>query len=165
MVFDPSLEPGYIAPKELGRRKDGRINLWNGWKIRPRPGDWSLIRDDYILDVICSGDEESYEYVLNWLANMFKHPNVPGQTALVLRGAKGSGKSTLGDFVRKIVGEHSFKISRRGELTGDFSGHLKNKIFLQAEEAMWAGDKKGGGGPQGPYHSPGDIGKSPLQRR
>jgi hypothetical protein len=70
---------------------------------------------------------------------------VPGETALVLRGLKGSGKSTLGNLIREIVGEHSYKISRRGELTGDFSGHLKNKIFLQAEEAVWAGDRKGEG--------------------
>lgn len=70
-------------------------NLWRGFAVAPRPGDWSLMRA-HIEKIICSGIAEHACYVLDWLARLFQHPNRQGEVALVLRGLKGVGKGIVG---------------------------------------------------------------------
>jgi hypothetical protein len=140
VIFNPDLAPGLV-------QINGRsyLNLWHGWAVEPMPGDWSLIREELIAELICSGDEASFEYVMDWMARMVQLPGTPGETALVLRGDKGVGKSTLGQLLYDIAGAHAMKVSSSEGLTGSFSGHLMNRVFLFADEAFWAGDKKGEG--------------------
>ena len=42
-------------------------NLWAGWSVEPRAGDWSLTKA-HIKDVLCSGNQHRFEYLINWLA-------------------------------------------------------------------------------------------------
>jgi hypothetical protein len=61
---------------------------------------------------------------------------------LVLRGEKGSGKGSLGHFLMKIWGQHSFHVTNSGQVTGRFNGHLSDVCFLFADEAFFSGDVK-----------------------
>lgn len=56
IVFDPS-----------GRGPTTAYNLWRGFSVDPKPGDWSLLHK-HILDNICGGDKSLFKYVLGWLA-------------------------------------------------------------------------------------------------
>jgi hypothetical protein len=56
---------------------------------------------------------------------------------------KGSGKGMFAVAVTRIFGEHALHIFQQGHLTGTFNGHLRSCLFLYADEAFWAGDKKG----------------------
>lgn len=42
---------------------DGYFNLWRGFAVQPRPGDWSLLKR-HILEVICSGNANHARYLL-----------------------------------------------------------------------------------------------------
>lgn len=75
---------------------DDKLNLWRGWGVEPRKGDWSLMRQ-HIAEVIASGDAEHKEYVLNFLAFAVQYPDHQAEAALVLIGGKGCGKGVLVD--------------------------------------------------------------------
>jgi hypothetical protein len=116
-------------------------NLWQGFTVKPEPGDWSVMRD-HIRDVLCNGDEKLFVYVLGWLARMVQHPNRPGEVALVLRGKKGAGKGTLGNWLITLLGQHGVHVAHAKHLVGSFNAHLRDAVFVFADEAFFAGDKQ-----------------------
>jgi hypothetical protein len=130
VVFDPE------------RNHPGMLNLWKGWSVEPKRGDWSILRE-LLRDVLCAGDEASYLYCLRWSAAMVQRPGSPAEVALCFRGNKGTGKGTFGRAITGLAGAHGLHISSPGHLTGRFNSHLQNCVALFADEAFWAGDKAG----------------------
>jgi len=82
------------------------------------------------------------EYLLKWIAYTIQNPDKPAGAALVLRGEKGSGKGTLGHFLKNIWGNHGLHIANAKHLVGNFNGHLNDVCFLFADEAFFSGDKQ-----------------------
>lgn len=130
VIFDPT------------REHEGWLNLWRGWAVESKAGDWSMLRE-LIRDVLTDGDTACYEYVLNWMAFMFQHPGEVAEVAIAFRGAKGTGKGTLGRTLAKLAGTSGLHIASPGHLVGRFNSHLQNCVCLFADEAFWAGDKAG----------------------
>ena len=52
---------------------DNYLNLWVGPTITPQEGDWSLIKM-FLLDIICSGDQEAYDYLIPLCVNVSETP-------------------------------------------------------------------------------------------
>jgi hypothetical protein len=115
-------------------------NLWRGFTVDPMPGDWSKMHD-HIRDVICGGDPKVFTYTLGWLARMVQQPDKQGEVALVLRGKKGTGKGTLGNWMVRLLGQHSVHVYHAKQLVGTFNAHLRDAVFVFADEAFFAGDK------------------------
>ena len=131
VTFDPSAR----------RAAHGVLNLWKGFAFKPKPGDWSLLRS-HIRDVICSGNPVLFDYVYGWLARMVQYPAEQGEVELVLKGGEGCGKGTLARAVMRLLGQHGLAISNPRHLVGNFNQHLRDCIFLFADEAFFAGDKQ-----------------------
>jgi hypothetical protein len=131
VTFDPS---NRAAP-------DGVLNLWQSFAVKPKPGDWSLLRA-HIKTILCSNDPVRHNYIMGWLAQMFQHPDQQGEVATVLKGGEGIGKGTLAKVIMRIVGQHGLAISNAKHLVGNFNSHLRDVIFLFADEAFFAGDKQ-----------------------
>lgn len=117
-------------------------NLWRGWAVEPEPGAWDLL-EDHIREIICSGDEATYEYLIRWLARGVQDLDSPGQVAVVFRGKRGTGKGTLANAYGKLFGQHFLPVSQARHITGNFNSHLRDCLLLFADEAFWAGDKQG----------------------
>jgi hypothetical protein len=100
---------------------------------------------NHIKDIVCGGDEALFNYVLGWLARMIQHPNQPGEVALVMRGKKGTGKGTLGNWMLRLMGQHGVKVEHAKHLVGNFNAHLRDAVFVFADEAFFAGDKQNEG--------------------
>jgi hypothetical protein len=130
VIFDPS---------GVGQR--GCWNLWSGFAVEPKPGDWSLMQD-HVHKVICSSDDDHRDYVLGWAALMFQRPSRQGDVALVVRGGKGVGKGIFFQYLRKAWGQHGVYISNAKHLTGTFNSHLRDCVMLYADEAFFAGDRQ-----------------------
>jgi Family of unknown function (DUF5906) len=130
VVFNPS-----------GPAAAGSLNLWRGWTVSPSPGDWSLMAA-HIHNVICGGRGDIASYVLRWLAHMIQHPDQQAEVAIVLRGEKGIGKGIFGKWLLRLCGQHGLHIINAAHLTGHFTGHLRDVIFVFADEALYAGDKQ-----------------------
>lgn len=130
VTFDPS-----------GRKTPGVLNLWQGFAVKPKPGSWALLRE-HIRLVICAGKDERFSYLLCWMARMVQHPAEQGEVAIVMRGGEGTGKGTLARALKRILGQHALSISHAKHLTGNFNAHLRDCVFLFADEAFYAGDKQ-----------------------
>jgi len=123
-------------------QQGGTYNLWQGYMVAPVKGDCSLIMD-HILKVWCNDDNEMFVYFLNWLADMFQHPNRQGKTALVLRSGQGAGKNIIIDgIICRILGCHALIATKKEDFLGRFNGLLGQAVFVFANEAVWAGDRE-----------------------
>jgi hypothetical protein len=130
VVFDPT-----------GRQRDGVFNLWKGFAVTPRPGSWDKLRE-HIWDVICQGDDSNFRYLMCWMARMAQYPAQQGEVAVMLRSDKhGTGKGTLANALRYIMGQHGMCVRNSKHLVGNFNLHLRDCLFLFADEALFAGDK------------------------
>jgi hypothetical protein len=119
---------------------NNRLNLWTGWGVESKQGDWSLLRR-HIREVLAAGDQRVYDYIMNWLAWAVQHPGEQAQVALVFIGERGSGKGTPGKALSKIFGQHALHLSSPEHLTGRFNAHLRQCSFLFADEAYAPRDK------------------------
>ena len=130
LTFEPAAE----------REINGRLNLWRGWGVEAKAGNWSLMRA-HIVEVLANGDQFFAEYITRWCAWSVQHPAERAQAALVFKGKRGTGKGTLGNALCRIFGQHGTHISTAEHLAGRFNGHLRDACLLFADEAYWPGDK------------------------
>jgi hypothetical protein len=119
------------------------MNLWRDFGVpKNKPGDWSLMRR-HIEIVICGGNAEYSDYLLNWLARMVRFPSLAGEVAIVLRSdEEGTGKGILGRWLVAMMGRHGLQIAHAGQLVGRFNEHLRDLVFLFPDEAFFAGDEQ-----------------------
>jgi hypothetical protein len=118
------------------------LNLWRGFGVEPRQGDWSLMRA-HILKVICRGDHALCDYVINWMAYGVQHPDRPVEVNIATRGGEGAGKGFMWRNYGKLFGKHFKHIVNGEHLTGRFNGVLGDACAVFLDEALWAGDRKG----------------------
>lgn len=124
VVFDPSSTEKIVK---------GRLNLWTGFSCKPVEGDWSSILW-LIEEALCSGDKSASEYVLDWVAWKIQNPDLLPGVALAFKGAKGTGKTTLGDLIASLFGSHGLVLSQRDQLTGKFNAYLGTACFVLCDE-------------------------------
>ena len=87
----------------------------------------------YILEVLCSGRQDSYEYIMKWLSKCFK--GLKNNSCLYLKGPQGSGKSTLFYFISKFVlGEHICIETGSDPIRTKFNEILGGKLLVCIEE-------------------------------
>jgi Family of unknown function (DUF5906) len=131
---------GVIFRPAGARIIDDRLNLWTGWGVESKQGDWSLLRK-HIRETLAASNEDIYQYIMSWLAWAVQHPDQQAGVALVFIGERGSGKGTLGKALSKIFGQHALHLSSPEHLTGRFNAHLRQCTFLFADEAYGPKDK------------------------
>jgi hypothetical protein len=127
VVFEPA-----GAPKTA-------YNMWRGWPITPRKGDWSLLHD-HIRENVCRDSEKYYTWMMTWMAQMYQQPGMKLGSAVAIQGKKGTGKSKVFDWLRAAMGPYATKVAHRNHVTGNFNAHQAGKILIVCEEAFWAGD-------------------------
>ncbi len=118
----------------------GVLNLWQGYAVKPAPGDWSLMKS-HIKSIICDSDPVRFDYLMGWMARMIQHPAEQGEVAVVMRGDEGTGKGTVAKALKHIIGHHALAIANGKHLVGNFNSHLRDVVFLFADEAFFAGDR------------------------
>ena len=117
------------------------LNFWRGFDVAPSPAGSYKIFHDHLLTNVCDGDAELFKYVFGWMAHVVQKPRERLGTALVLRGRRGTGKSKLGEVLGSLFASHYFQVDDARYITGQFNEHMASCLLLQADEAVWAGDK------------------------
>lgn len=127
----------------------GVFNLWRGFSPLPweeritaanaAAGCARILR--HVEEVVCAGDAEAYAYLIRWLAHLVQRPGEKPGVAVIVRGGKGTGKDTLGEYVGRMLESYYVHASTMSQLTGRFNGHLKQCLFLHAEELEWDGSR------------------------
>jgi hypothetical protein len=131
-----------VTNRPGGAKIEGEcLNLWTGWGVEPKPGDWGLIRK-HVEEVVADGSQVKADYVKRWIAWGIQNPGNPAGAALVLIGDKGSGKGTLARPLERIFGVHAFQATSQEHVIGKHNEHLQACVFFVADEAYWGGDKR-----------------------
>ena len=121
--------------------KEGVYNLWRGFSVEPREGDFSVFVQ-HLKENICGGNKDYYHYLIRWMARTVQYPATPGEVAFVMRGSKGVGKSIVATIFGRLFGRHYMHIANPSHLVGNFNAHLRDVLVLFADEAFFAGDRK-----------------------
>lgn len=129
-----------IVFRPAGSDDPDAYNIWTGFKLAPKKGDWRLI-SRHMFEVICDRDPVNFEYTVAWHAQMVQEPEVkPGVALVVYSPQKGSGKSILTMPMRRIFGQHVVMLSQANSLTTNFNGHMEFSLLIVGEEIIWGGD-------------------------
>ena len=134
-------------PREVGSA-DGQFNHWQGWTYAALLG----VSDDeakkrcnlylkHILNVICRGNVEHYRWIMNHFAQLIQTPWKKPETAIVVVGEKGAGKSLIFDVIGSLAKDNYILTADKRMLLGSFNSHMETALVFQFEEAFWAGDK------------------------
>ena len=119
-------------------------NLYQGLAVVPKKGEWNKFRD-HINNVLAASDEELGSYIIHWMADAIQNPTERPGVALVLKGKQGTGKGIFARGFGYLFGNHFLHLFHGSHLTGHFNSHLKDKLMIFADEAVWGGDKKAEG--------------------
>jgi Family of unknown function (DUF5906) len=120
------------------------LNLWSGFSVAPAAvPDWRRYKTfrDHLLQNICSGDDRLFKWVFGFFAHIVQRPRERLGIALVLRGKMGTGKTKVGEIIGSLFPRHYFLVDDPRYVTGQFNAHMASCLLLQADEAVWAGDK------------------------
>ena len=120
---------------------DHLYNLWTGFAVQPKKGDCSLYLK-HMKEIICSGNEEHYNYLLKWMARAVQKPSLTGGVAIVIRGEQGTGKSFFVKQFGALFGRHYGAFAQSAHVTDKFNAHLELLCLMFCEEAFFAGDKR-----------------------
>jgi hypothetical protein len=121
-----------------------RLNLWRGWGIEPKEGEWPLLRNH--LRLLAGSEEESEDYIHCWLAHTYQHPDRKTGVGLVLRGDEGVSKGITGHAIRRSHRHHGFYITQPSHLVGKFNEHLRTCCFVFVDEMYWGYKQQDGEG-------------------
>ena len=124
-----------------GKEFPGFYNLYRGLSVEPKEGDWSLMKN-HIREVIASGDEAIFNYILAWMADLVQNPGGKRVgTSIVMRGKQGVGKGAFASQFGEIFGSHFLHITNPAHIVNRFNQHLKDALLVFIDEGFWAGDK------------------------
>ena len=122
----------------------GAYNTWAGYNVSPIKGPCQLYLR-HVKEIICGGNTDQYNWLLDWCADLFQDPANPKGCAVVLRGAEGSGKGTLANTLGEIFGPHYRHLIDDSHLLSNFNAHMIGAVFVFADEITWGGNKKTAG--------------------
>ena len=132
MIFDPS-----------GAEHPDVYNLWRGLPHTPKKGDVSRIKD-YLLNLLCQGVQEHYDYLMMWLAHLVQKPHIRPEVCIVLRGNEGVGKSFLAETLcRGLVGPRHYL--KEMNLFNKFNAHSQTTIVMFYDEFTFRTSKRDSG--------------------
>jgi hypothetical protein len=128
--------------KPAGDVEPGEYNEWRGFAVDPSRGRGNMRRLlRHIWKLVCRRDKVKFKYVIRWLAWAVQHPDkAPGTVIVLMSEVEGTGKSTIGNVMCCILGQHGIVIADKERLLGKFNAHMETVVFILADEILWAGN-------------------------
>lgn len=88
----------------------------------------------------CGGDSNSYEYLMNWFADIVQNPRGRHDSAIILRGPQGCGKSLLANwFGGQVLGDSDstgiYGETSLARFVEKFNADFENKLLMFVDEA------------------------------
>lgn len=124
------------------RETPGMYNLWRGFSFEPDPlGDWSMFKE-HLFENAASGNEDHFNWIMGWFADMFQKPWKKNGTSLSFRGRQGTGKTIIGKVFGRLMHQHYTLVDDNRYVFSNFNSHMASTILLHSDEAFWGGDPK-----------------------
>ncbi len=117
------------------------LNFWVGPSEPDSQGSATFILT-YLLDVICGGDTNSFDYLIRYLAHMVQRPEEKPGVMLVLLGRQGTGKGMFFKLLRAIWSRTTLLVTDVDQVVGRFNACLERNYAVCMDEALFSGDRK-----------------------
>lgn len=121
---------------------ENTLNLWTGWGVKPDSKKSCQAWLDLLYYTICGANDDQYNWMINWFANIVREPQNKLLTSPVITGRQGAGKSMLFVYFGEILGSGYLPVSNPEHIHGKFNRHLASTLLLHSEEALFAGDRR-----------------------
>jgi len=115
-------------------------NLFRGWGVEPietvgleKDPDLAIIKI-HLEEVICDGDSKAYHYLVGWLAQMLQFPAEKPPVAILLKSVEGSGKGTVYELIKSMLGSNAYQVNGNGQLVGRFNSIIDGRLFVFGDE-------------------------------
>ena len=126
------------------------FNSFRGLAVDPfevvdDPSHEPLWRDftEHVRLVWCGADEASTDYVLKWLSSKFTRYWIRLNVSLAIRGEQGTGKGTVIDIMRALLGSPSFwKVHDIDSVVGAWNVPMEKALLIEFEEASFVGNHR-----------------------
>lgn len=135
VVFAPGLD--------LGTKS---LNLWQGWTADPNgpvdaEGEWAAQAwFDHVVETLCWNDPALSHKVIGWCAQMVQAPEEKPLWALVITGAKGTGKNAFADRLGELFLNNYVVATHDRYLKSNFNSHIERALMFVLNEAKCTGD-------------------------
>lgn len=136
-IADPSIRTyEKLEFKPKCETTEGCFNLFQGFPLEAKEGDWSIIHE--LVWDLSGRNQDNYDYIINWSAHLFQKPyEKPGVMIIFSSTEEGVGKDTYGDHVLKPLLSSDYYMTtndHENEVFGRFTSHLQNKLLVKLEE-------------------------------
>lgn len=90
---------------------------------------------NHIRENIANGNEELYNYILNWISYILQNPEGKTGSCLVITGEQGTGKNTFTDVICNLMKRYSVRnLTDIGQLVGKFNSVVENNKLIVCNE-------------------------------
>jgi hypothetical protein len=98
----------------------------------------------HIRNIICNNEDNSYNYLIGWLAFLLQKPNIKHETCILLQAEEGAGKNVFVEIIKLLIGKHfCYDTGEINDIIGGFNHHLSGKLIVIGDELIsYAGFKK-----------------------
>ena len=134
-----------FAPQHNGD-VGNRLNLFRGFGVKAIKPDGKSGAEgcqkflDFTREIICSGNEEHFDYLLKREATIFQK-RIRSEVALGLRTIEeGCGKGFFEGVLGRLLGNHAMQVTNPRHIIGNFNPHLETLLRLTADEALFVGN-------------------------
>jgi len=135
--FDPSGKDPHI-----------KLNTWRGWPMKAAKGNCEQLIE--LMQYLCGNDQgskESFDFLIKWMAYPLQNPGAKMQSAVIMHGPQGTGKSMVFKTLARIYGykgnpylNYSIVLDQKA-LQSNFNPDWDSKLFILAEEVVNNSDK------------------------
>jgi hypothetical protein len=117
------------------------FNMWRGFSVSAKRHRGYKRFLEHLLLNVCGGNTTHFLWLVGWMAHLIQRPWEKPGVAVVLKGAKGVGKTIVGEIMSELLKHHTVTVSQPRHLVGNFNAHLARAVLVLVEEAFWAGDR------------------------
>jgi hypothetical protein len=135
-----------FMPKHDAEVVNDTLNMYQGFAVHPRKPEGRSGASgcqlflDHGFKVICSDNEEHWDYLLKREAWIAQHRRRSEIAAAYRTEAEGSGKGFWCNHLGCLYGQHYMQVNNPNHVVGKHNPHLETLIKLCADEALFVGD-------------------------
>lgn len=145
-IFESGNNQNYIMKREMKFYSENNnvFSYFQGYDFNIYPNyneEYLESFLDYVKNIICSRNEEIYNWVISWISYIFKYPTNKTKTAIILIGKQGDGKNTFCNIICHLLGKYANSNCNIDNITGHKNNSILNKKLIICNEVEEKGRK------------------------
>jgi len=122
---------------------DDKFNMFDGFQVKSVKNKIPVKWLEFVKEVICNNNKEYFDYLMDFLSDLFQNPNSSTSIVPVIISKQGAGKGLFIQMLQNILGKkYSTRVDSLENILGQFNEIIENKLFINLDEATFGRSKK-----------------------